>query len=186
MLALQLLSAAFGKGCMPSKVDDRDESEYNAICLCHGGLADQTSFTLMDETAALVEEPPKSLNRGPGPLTEGLGIQTPRFGVVPKRINFAKHHTDSLKSIAIDLSSLTDAAWERRCEAVAGLGSCYLGRHPAEFNQDAANLILPSLRAALRDEHWKVRARAAESLSDLGPEAVWLSGPVLWEACSDP
>lgn len=133
-------------------------------------------------------------------------IQIPHHGMIPQRINcpvgkasqaqssqlgYAPHRKLSLscnfeKKLSIDVSALQDLNWARRKDAVANLGACSLGRHPGEFNQEAANIIMPALRAAMRDEHWQVRAQAATSLSDLGPEAVWHAVPVLWETCSDP
>lgn len=143
-----------------------------------------------------IEEPPPS-SQFEGPmiveqlcqsgswLSNEAGIQAPRRGMVPKRINFAMV-TCRNEHLNIDFGALRDPDWERRRQAAVSLGSCYLGRHPGEFNQEAANVIMPALRAALRDEHCEVRAQAAKSLADLGPEAVWHAVPVLWETCSDP
>lgn len=142
-------------------------------------------------TRELTISPPQSPSSAagrPGPEPEVL---TPRSAIVPKRINFAKHddHTrrrSSEQKLEIDFLALQDTDWKRRVEAVEALGSWNLGRHPGEFNQEAANLIMPALRAAMRDEQWQVRVQAAESLSLLGPEATYHAAPVLWETCSDP
>jgi len=174
----------FFDGCMPSKV----ELEKAQLTFGDGHIMDE-GFPVP------IEDPPPSTARGPGPMSATIEpdttwiqapwIQVPRHGKVPVRKNFLEAGSCE-KKLEVDFSGLQDPAWERRREAVAGLGSCSLGRHPAEFDQDAANVIMPALRAAMRDDHWEVRAQAATSLSDLGPEAVWHAVPVLWETCSDP
>lgn len=121
----------------------------------------------------------------PSPDAEGEVRTAHARGVVPDRINFGMAVNSAVK-LNIDFNALSDADYQKRREAVTRLGTLYLGWHAGEFNEDAAEIVMPALRAAMRDEHWEVRARAATSLSELGPEAVWHAVPVLWEACSDP
>jgi hypothetical protein len=163
-------------GCMPKK-SVPEEANYNDKLL---------SFAVEDEEPTIVEKPPYSLlsqSRCPGSMMIEPNAHMPRTGLVPKRTNFARKCEQIMN---IDFSKLADPDWEQRRKAVAHLGSCFLGRHPGEFNQEAANIIIPALRAAMRDEQPEVRAQAATSLSSLGPEVVWHAVPVLWEACSDP
>jgi len=103
--------------------------------------------------------------------------------VVVRRANLGESQRKPLP--IIDFTSLRDPDWEKRREAVSKLGFVNLGTQPNDFNSEAAALIMPALRAAMRDEYWQVREQAILSLHDLGREVVWRAAPVLWEACSD-
>lgn len=182
-LNLDLFWAAWGSGCVPERPPpDSPPPGIRSL-----------SFSVEDDELTVIDKPPDSKAvRMPRTIMSGpksgreFEFRTPRVTLTPKRTNFSEPTPSFSPALSIDVGRLSDPAWEKRHEAVASLGSCFLGRHPGEFNQEAAHVIIPALRAAMRDERWEVRAQAATSLSNLGPEAVWHAVPVLWETCSDP
>jgi len=187
----ELFWSAFGEGCMPTK-----NMCHEAAHASNGYIESPTklgdfSYMVAEDSPIVVDIadawPCKEDHPLPKYSVDLVGEEDSCIEQVcaPRRINLSGSH-NCRKNMNIDFAALRDPDCERRRKAVAGLGSCFLGRHPGEFNQEAANLIMPALRAAMRDERWEVRAQAATSLSNLGPEAVYHAVPVLWETCSDP
>jgi len=179
----RLFATIFGQACMPERVDDVHDCDLDSL-----EPGDDWNVALGEnDQAGCIEEPLQSKNKGPGPLTEALGMGV--TAVRPVQLSTMKNlaiSSSQKQAITIDFTALRDPDWQCRLRAVAGLRVYRLGSHPGDFNQEAANLILPAVRAALRDERSEVRAQATICLGDLGGEAVWLSSAVLWEACSDP
>jgi len=183
--------SAFGEGCMPTK-----NMCHEAAHASNGYIESPTklgdfSYMVAEDSPIVVDIadawPCKEDHPLPKYPVDLVGEEDSCIEQVcaPRRINLSGSQ-NCRKNMNIDFAALRDPDCERRRKAVAGVGSCFLGRHPGEFNQEAANLIMPALRAAMRDERWEVRAQAATSLSNLGPEAVYHAVPVLWETCSDP